>query len=440
MRATAQSRARPTTPSLSLPGRVELGTARRRALQWSRAHAVVARVNTPRIRDAPYCRKWTDDHLHCAAVTSGLPPALSDSASTRLCLRPHSYPALQFLPPTNNKRKDKYGGTLEKPCALYWSNLEKCGSSVGTTRRSPPSRGRTLYGEAGVEIENDGISSSDGRTRWSICGTWMLATSPSGRGRGSLGRSTSRATRCRDVASSSKWPKAGARVGRSPDRKDDRERDQGHRRPHRSLARPILPIAWLPKRSKQAATTTFALHRLQCVHFRAGKSRSADDMHQTPPRAWNTGAAGIRKHFQNAAPTLHLGGRARPSGSNAPSDCGKRLHRSPRHGREDLRHLTSVHHAARTSRVGLSPDYREFQNSTSSSKRNSIPGGTRPETYDGETALHVRRLKRSYIATGSSWNTAAPTALADPIPGADARTQPLLGTGARGQNPSASAS
>ena len=51
----------------------------------------------------------------------------------------HSYLPLQFLSPYYNKRKDKYGGSLENR-ARFWLERpwRKCAAPSATTRRSPP--------------------------------------------------------------------------------------------------------------------------------------------------------------------------------------------------------------------------------------------------------------------------------------------------------------
>ena len=70
----------------------------------------------------------------------------------------HSYLPLQFLSPYYNKRKDKYGGSLENRARFWVETLEKVKQAVGddcaiATRFAVD----TLYGEAGVEVERDGI-------------------------------------------------------------------------------------------------------------------------------------------------------------------------------------------------------------------------------------------------------------------------------------------
>ena len=70
----------------------------------------------------------------------------------------HSYLPLQFLSPYYNKRKDKYGGSLENRARFWVETLEKVKKAVGdecaiATRFAVD----TLYGEAGVEVERDGI-------------------------------------------------------------------------------------------------------------------------------------------------------------------------------------------------------------------------------------------------------------------------------------------
>jgi dimethylamine/trimethylamine dehydrogenase len=70
----------------------------------------------------------------------------------------HSYLPLQFLSPYYNKRKDKYGGSLENRARFWLETLEKVRRAVGhdcaiATRFAVD----TLYGDSGVEIEQDGM-------------------------------------------------------------------------------------------------------------------------------------------------------------------------------------------------------------------------------------------------------------------------------------------
>lgn len=70
----------------------------------------------------------------------------------------HSYLPLQFLSPYYNKRTDKYGGSLENRARFWVETLEKVRRAVGddcaiATRFALDS----LYGDAGVEIEVDGM-------------------------------------------------------------------------------------------------------------------------------------------------------------------------------------------------------------------------------------------------------------------------------------------
>lgn len=70
----------------------------------------------------------------------------------------HSYLPLQFLSPYYNKRKDKYGGSLENRARFWIETLEKVKKAVGdecaiATRFAVD----TLYGDSGVEVERDGI-------------------------------------------------------------------------------------------------------------------------------------------------------------------------------------------------------------------------------------------------------------------------------------------
>src|SRR5258707_10278529 len=67
----------------------------------------------------------------------------------------HSYLPLQFLSPYYNKRKDKYGGTLENRGRFWLENLEKGRRAVGNHLAiATPFDVDTLYRASGVEAEN----------------------------------------------------------------------------------------------------------------------------------------------------------------------------------------------------------------------------------------------------------------------------------------------
>src|SRR5271170_7432261 len=70
----------------------------------------------------------------------------------------HSYLPLQFLSPYYNKRKDKYGGSLENRARFWLETLEKVRRAVGNdTAIATRFAVDTLYGDAGIEVENDGM-------------------------------------------------------------------------------------------------------------------------------------------------------------------------------------------------------------------------------------------------------------------------------------------
>ncbi len=70
----------------------------------------------------------------------------------------HSYLPLQFLSPYYNKRKDKYGGSIENRARFWVETLEKVKEAVGddcaiATRFAVD----TLIADAGVEVEEDAL-------------------------------------------------------------------------------------------------------------------------------------------------------------------------------------------------------------------------------------------------------------------------------------------
>src|SRR5260370_18326922 len=70
----------------------------------------------------------------------------------------HSYLPLQFLSPYYNKRKDKYGGSLENRARFWLDTLEKVRRAVGNdTPIATRFAVDTLYGDTGSEAENSGL-------------------------------------------------------------------------------------------------------------------------------------------------------------------------------------------------------------------------------------------------------------------------------------------
>ena len=128
---------------------------------WNRARRRADRASTPpSSRPSPTARKWT-------STTSRRVQQYYVDAALRsrdagfdivYVYGAHSYLPLQFLSPYYNKRKDKYGGSLENRARFWLETLEKVRRAVGqdcaiATRFAVD----TLYGDAGVEIERDGM-------------------------------------------------------------------------------------------------------------------------------------------------------------------------------------------------------------------------------------------------------------------------------------------
>jgi dimethylamine/trimethylamine dehydrogenase len=193
----------------------------------------------------------------------------------------HSYLPLQFLSPYYNKRKDKYGGSLENRARFWLETLEQVRRAVGhncaiATRFAVD----TLYGESGVEVENDGmkfIALAD-----PLVDLWDV-----------------------DVGDIAEW---GEDAGPS------RFYQQGHQVPWTRFVKqvakkPVLGVGRFtdPEKMTEIVTKGIAdiigraaihlrslaaeedrrrplrrhprLHRLQCVYFALGNRRPADDLH-----------------------------------------------------------------------------------------------------------------------------------------------------------------
>ena len=80
-------------------------------------------------------------------------------------------PAAAVPLPFYNKRTDEYGGSFENRARFWRETLEKVREAVGddcaiASRFAVD----TLYGKAGIEVGEDGVSSSSTSTTWSTCG------------------------------------------------------------------------------------------------------------------------------------------------------------------------------------------------------------------------------------------------------------------------------
>ena len=236
----------------------------------------------------------------------------------------HSYLPLQFLSPYYNKRKDKYGGSLENRARFWLETLEKVRRAVGhdcaiATRFAVD----TLYGDAGVEIESDGmkfIELADPLVDlWDVdvgdIAEWGEDAGPS-----RFYQQGHQVPWTRFVKQVAKKPVLG--VGRFTDPEKMTEIvTQGHRRHHRRGAPLDLRSLAAEEDRGRPLRRHPRLHRLQCLHLALGNRRPADDLHAECDRRrgippWL--ASG--KIPQERLRRFRAGGRRRPSrGRNAPA-------------------------------------------------------------------------------------------------------------------------
>ena len=231
----------------------------------------------------------------------------------------HSYLPLQFLSPYYNKRKDKYGGSLENRARFWLETLEKVRRAVGqdcaiATRFAVD----TLYGESGVEVERDGVKfiglADPLVDLWDVdvgdIAEWGEDAGPS---RFYLQGHQVPWTQIRQADGQ----EAGAR--RRPlhrPGKDDGDRHQGHRRHHRRRAPLDLRSVAAEEDRGGPLRRHPRVHRLQCLHLALGDRRPADDLH--PERDCRGGIPArlaSREIPEARVGGFRAGGRRRPAGA-----------------------------------------------------------------------------------------------------------------------------
>src|ERR1700722_12281718 len=178
--------------------------------------------------------------------------------------------------------------------------------------------------------------------------------------------------------------------------KDDRDRDQGHRRHHRRGAAIHLRSLAAEEDRRRPLRRHPRLHRLQCVHFALGNRRGSDDS----VLVVGAGPAGSEcaRVLLERGYTVHLY-------DTAPKIGG---------------HLNSVVTLPGLGEGGYHRDYRELQINklVKKNKQAQVALGQKPMTAEMALTYGAEKI---VIATGSSWNTDGTNCLShDPIPGADA--------------------
>jgi dimethylamine/trimethylamine dehydrogenase len=185
----------------------------------------------------------------------------------------HSYLPVQFLSPYYNKRRDKYGGSLENRARFWLETLEKVRRAVGhdsaiATRFAVD----TLYGGSGVEVENDGmkfVGMADPLVDlWDVdvgdIAEWGEDAGPS-----RFYQQGHQVPWTRFVKQVAKKPVLG--VGRFTDPEKMTEIVTKGIADIIGAARPSISDPWLPKKIEEG--------RYERVHLPLGDRRPADDLH-----------------------------------------------------------------------------------------------------------------------------------------------------------------
>jgi dimethylamine/trimethylamine dehydrogenase len=338
----------------------------------------------------------------------------------------HSYLPLQFLSPYYNKRKDKYGGGLENRARFWLETLEKVRRAVGhdcaiATRFAVD----TLYGDSGVEVENDGmkfIALADPLVDlWDVdvgdIAEWGEDAGPS-----RFYQQGHQVPWTRFVKQVAKKPVLG--VGRFTDPEKMTEIVTKGIADIIGAARPSISDPWLPKKIEEGRYDDIRV----CIGCNVCISRWEIG---GPPMICTQNATAGEEYRRGWHPEkfpkrgsddsiLVVG--AGPSGAECARvlmERGYTVHLYDTAAKIGG-HLNAVMTLPGLGEWGYHRDYRELQINklVKKNKQSQVALGQKPMT--AETAL-TYGAEKIVVATGSSWNTDGTNCLShDPIPGADA--------------------
>jgi dimethylamine/trimethylamine dehydrogenase len=338
----------------------------------------------------------------------------------------HSYLPLQFLSPYYNKRKDKYGGSLENRARFWLETLEQVRRAVGhdcaiATRFAVD----TLYGESGVEVENDGmkfIAMADPLVDlWDVdvgdIAEWGEDAGPS-----RFYQQGHQVPWTRFVKQIAKKPVLG--VGRFTDPEKMTEIVTKGIADIIGAARPSISDPWLPKKIEEGRYDDIRV----CIGCNVCISRW--EIGGPPMICTQNATAGEEyrrgwhpeKFAKRGSDDSILVVGAGPSGSECARvllERGYTVHLYDTAAKIGG-NLNTVATLPGLGEWGYHRDYRELQINKllKKNKQAQVALGQKPMT--AETAL-TYGAEKIVIATGSSWNTDGTNCLShDPIPGADA--------------------
>ena len=338
----------------------------------------------------------------------------------------HSYLPVQFLSPYYNKRKDKYGGSLENRARFWLETLEKVRRAVGhdsaiATRFAVD----TLYGDSGVEIENDGmkfIALADPLVDlWDVdvgdIAEWGEDAGPS-----RFYQQGHQVPWTRFVKQVAKKPVLG--VGRFTDPEKMTEIVTKGIADIIGAARPSISDPWLPKKIEEGRYDDIRV----CIGCNVCISRWEIG---GPPMICTQNATAGEEYRRGWHPekfpkkgsedsVLVVG--AGPSGAECARvlmERGYAVHLYDTAAKVGG-HLNAVATLPGLGEWGYHRDYRELQigKLVKKNRQSQVALNQKPMSAEGAITSGAEKI---VIATGSSWNTDGTNCLThDPIPGADA--------------------
>jgi dimethylamine/trimethylamine dehydrogenase len=333
---------------------------------------------------------------------------------------------LQFLSKYYNKRTDKYGGSIENRARFWIETLEKVRNAVGkdcaiATRFAVD----TLYGDAGVEVERDGVAFA--KLADPLVDLWDIDVGDIAEWGEDAGPS-----RFYQQGHQVPWTKIIKQVvtkpvlgvGRFTDPEKMTEIVTKKYADIIGAARPSISDPWLPKKIEEGRYDDIrvCIGCNVCIsRWEIGGPPMICTQNATAGEEYRRGWHPERFPKKSSEDSILVIG-AGPSGSECARvlmERGYTVHLYDTAAKVGG-HLNAVATLPGLGEWGYHRDYRELQLNklVKKNKQSQLMLGQKPMTAATALAYGAEKI---VIATGSSWNTDGTNCLShDPIPGADA--------------------
>jgi len=338
----------------------------------------------------------------------------------------HSYLPVQFLSKYYNKRTDRYGGSLENRARFWIETLEKVRNAVGkdcaiATRFAVD----TLYGDAGVEAEVDGVAFA--KLADPLVDLWDIDVGDIAEWGEDAGPSRfysqgHQVPWTRIIKAVVTKPVLG--VGRFTDPEKMTEIVTKGYADIIGAARPSISDPWLPKKIEEGRYDDIrvCIGCNVCIsRWEIGGPPMICTQNATAGEEYRRGWHPERFPKKGSDDSVLIVG-AGPSGSECARvlmERGYTVHLYDSAAKVGG-HVNQVATLPGLGEWGYHRDYRELQINklVKKNKQNQLMLNQKPMTAAAALAYGAEKI---VIATGSSWNTDGTNCLShDPIPGADA--------------------